>query len=128
MTETQAVIEIDGPPQAYFEVRDNCDNQRYDDGTVITRLRYRTIRVIGDTEDAVRAWMDAALAEIRAWCEQHDAFIIWRARPHFERNGTFDDPEYDKWTARCRLITSHPLPPEIWTKYEVKQGEESHRA
>lgn len=139
------VFETDGPPRAYFEVMDACENQRYRDGAVITRLVYRTIRCRSGSEAAVRGWIAGALDVIRKWCDENDAFIFWRARPSFE----FTPERYDErppteeeldkniepelvhtpayWVGRCRLITSWPMPEEIWARFEVKEGGEAHR-
>jgi hypothetical protein len=135
-------LELDGPPRAYFEL--SHDTSIHGGVVRITRLVYRSIRVIGPTEDAVRAWMDSALAEIRAWCaaEENHAIIFWRRRPRFEESDGVEErwpteegidagaanvpatiivPKH--WQGSCRLITSMPMPEEIWSKYEVKEGE-----
>lgn len=141
-------LELDGPPRAYFEL--SHDTSIHGGVVRITRLVYRSIRVIGPTEDSVRAWMDSALAEIRAWCaaEENDAIIFWRSRPRFEE--IYDGPipfEYSEmiedgvppeklppstppvkvWVGRCRLITSFPMPEEIWSRFETKEGEPAKR-
>ena len=133
------VIEIDGPPHAYFEVMEAGQQH-------VTRLRYRTLAIIGETEQSVRDWLDAALAEIRTWCDDEGAFIIWRRRPHIEETdgiqlvwpteaeiiaGADLTPREvqgpKRWIARCRLITSVPMPESLWAKFEVKEGEPAPR-
>ena len=126
-------FETDGPPRAFFEVMEDLVDI-YGERHVI-RLMYRTIGVVGQTEDAVRKWMDGALAEIRTWCIDEGAFIFWRMRPSFNNGyppaGTNEEeiedgltpPPAEIWRGYARLITSIPMPEEIWVKYQVKEGE-----
>lgn len=124
-------IEIDGPPMAYFEVSsDPVDLDQF-----VVRLTYRSMRVHGNTEERVREWMIATLAEIRTWCFDHDAFIIWRRHPIVEYHPTsqlirkinrdveevIEVPAH--WEGYARLVTSIPLPPDMWERFETRQGE-----
>jgi hypothetical protein len=119
-------IEIDGPPISSFKVTN---------GVATIELRYRSLRVHGDTEEQVREWMDAALTEIGTWCFEHDAFVIWRRRPIVEyypadqfytRFNTETEDQIEMpahWQGFARLITSIPLPLDMWERFETREGE-----
>lgn len=82
-----AVREIDGYPMAYWSCGLDGD-QRW----------YRTIKCV------TREQMDDAIDRIRVAAEKAGAFIIWRTRPEEGLCG---------WYAR--LITSTPIPEEVWS-------------
>ncbi len=138
------VFEMDGPPQAYFEmtVMDPETGREH-----MGRFVYRSLRVQSSSEGNVRQWMATALSEIRKVCQEKDAFIIWRKRPRFEYlddlvhvtypteaeidAGVPDEPtETTKlpavWRGFARLTTNIPLPEELWAQFETKQYESAH--
>lgn len=84
------ITEVDGPPQAYFELYD---------GDHLLRRSYRTLRapsmeILQDNIDRLRL----NLSRVHG---PGTPMIFWRIRPQ-------DDDPY------CRLITSPPLPDDIW--------------
>lgn len=142
------VIEFDGPPCAYFDVMDGSTYTaefEHHERTFPRTMRfvYRTIGCISDTEQAVRNWMHAALVDLHQWCEDNDAMIVWRKRPHVEHlperydERPLTEVELDantkpelvhipaSWIARARFITTKPMPPEMWARLNAKdEGEE----
>lgn len=88
------VSQISGPSHPFFELNG-------------VRFNYRTIGIIGADEERVRRWMVESLRTLADWCRGHDASIIWRMRPLFEKRGC-------DWLAYARLVTSVPPPENLW--------------
>lgn len=84
------VLEVEGPPCAYFEISD---------GINIVRRVYRTLRSVSD--EAIEDAIDAIRNELATKHADNFPMIFWRRHP---RPG---DPS-------ARLITSPPLSNEFW--------------
>jgi hypothetical protein len=103
-TEFENVIEIDGPPRAYFEIPLGDEDR-------VLRIVYKAFIVVGIDAEAAKAVGERALRHIRARVNISNyggcGIIWWRRHPNIhEADGFF------KWT--CRLATSPELPDGFW--------------
>lgn len=96
------MIEIDGPPMAYF-------------GEGVDKIKYRSLAIVADNvkdvHKAVNA-LDSFLNTVKDTLSQVPGSIIyWRTRPSVQWAND-DDPE--KYYVRCRLATEPTLPESAW--------------
>jgi hypothetical protein len=101
------VIELDGPPMAYFDV---CADAQ----STVTFV-YREVGGIKlkDEDSAIHWW-----AILRAKLNRHlpeYGFLFWRIRPEIARINE------GIWGVYGRLITSPPVPESFWDEFESRR-------
>jgi hypothetical protein len=96
------MIEINGPPKAFFE---------YSPKPV--RVVYRTLALTCKRPEPLVIAMSASLAQIKDALPD-DGIIFWRRRPVLE-----DDVELGMFRVSCRLETIPKIPEKTWAGLEV---------
>jgi hypothetical protein len=113
------IIELLGPPQAYFEVWPSGDMTDYDN--VPIRVVYHTLRYEGKNENIVRIAMQTALEDIREMLRTFDCMRIiwWRTDVELKTEQWGQTTIY---RARCRLGTTPILPNDFWARHATPEG------
>ena len=115
------IIELDGPPMAYFEVSAGDDSD-----APMVRIVYRTLRFASKSEKMAQIAMDTALEDIKEDLRTHLSMKIvwWRMRPEITH-----EPDHERecnvYHARCRIATTPILSNEFWARWQVEEGEVS---
>lgn len=102
------IIEIDGPPVAYFEF-------------LKRRIEYKTLAIGGNDPNVLVQYGENQLEMIRSELGKlEEPILYWRRRPVLLQ---IVDSDLFKWT--CRLQVYPELPESFWSKLCVKKlGEE----
>jgi hypothetical protein len=120
------IIEIDGPPMAYFDIPLDYTvaadgNLQMNDSLVRSpltqRIEFYTFRIERDVPDTIEATINDLVDDVkRALRKTGDGGILWwRLRPEFKRDNGHS-------VGRVRLGTSPSLPKEFWAKLGKRFG------
>lgn len=116
--------ECDGPPRAFFELKDATCIQHE---PFLFRGVYECLVIFGDTEKAVQARFDEILRTAAGTSALADSdlveqkrFLIWRKRPYISERSS-DDPPGPKFKLRARFWISNFTLAFVATKNEADQ-------
>lgn len=110
------IMEIDGPPRAYFSWRSE-------------RVRYKTLYVEGKDPVAAVLRLGEIVEVVRTLLSvqpESSHILWWRERPSLEETTYTDErgvvQDDGTFVARCRLATTPDLPAEFWAKVVKPEG------
>ena len=115
------IIELIGPPMAYFEVM----GEPTDDGQVhsMIRVEYKTLHFKGKDGEIVKVAMQTALEDIREALRTYDCFrIIWWRQQIERRHDPDPKRGYTVYSTRCRIATTPILSHEFWSRHATPEG------